>query len=288
MGGGVPGERSAAAPGAPAVFFAAGVGLAARPGIMGALTLSIVIPAFNEERRLPSTLDTLLAWLATGDWRDAEVLIVDDGSRDGTARLVEERSAADARIRLVRNPGNRGKGYAVRHGMLEARGEWVLMSDADLSAPITELPPLFRAVAAGNAAIAIGSRALDRSLIGVHQTRARELSGIFFNLVMRLITGLPYADTQCGFKLYRRDAAREIFSRQLLDGFGFDVEDLVIAKVLGIAAVEVPVRWNNVEGTKVSLLEGLRSFAELAEIRWNALRGRYARVSHQGCAPHKG
>ena len=245
---------------------------------MGALTLSIVIPAFNEERRLPSTLDTIVGWLATSPYRNAEVLIVDDGSRDGTASLVEARAASDARVRLVRNPGNRGKGYAVRHGMTEARGEWILMSDADLSAPIAELPKLFQAAAESGAAIAIGSRALDRSLIGVHQSRARELSGIFFNQVMRLLTGLPYADTQCGFKLYRRDAAREIFARQLLDGFGFDVEDLMIAKVLGIATVEVPVRWDNVEGTKVSLLRGLRSFVELAEIRWNALRGRYRRA----------
>jgi len=246
---------------------------------MGALTLSLVIPAFNEERRLPSTLDAILAWLATSAYLDAEVLIVNDGSRDGTAPLLEARTASDARIRLVRNPGNRGKGYAVRHGMMEARGEWILMSDADLSAPISELPKLFQAAAAANAAIAIGSRALDRSLVGVHQNRARELSGIFFNQVMRLVTGLPYADTQCGFKLYRRDAAREIFPRQRLDGFGFDVEDLMIAKVLGIAAVEVPVRWNNVEGTKVSLLHGLRSFGELAQIRWNALCGRYDRAS---------
>ncbi|HEV2201155.1 MAG TPA: dolichyl-phosphate beta-glucosyltransferase [Bryobacteraceae bacterium] len=243
------------------------------------MTLSIVIPAFNEERRLPSTLDTILGWLATSPYRDAEVLIVDDGSRDGTAPLVEARTGSDSRVRLVRNPGNRGKGYAVRHGMMEARGEWILMSDADLSAPIAELPKLFQGAAAANAAIAIGSRALDRSLIGVHQSRARELSGVFFNQVMRLMTGLAYADTQCGFKLYRRDAAREIFPSQLLDGFGFDVEDLMIAKVLGIAAVEVPVRWDNVEGTKVSLVQGVRSFGELAEIRWHALRGRYRRVS---------
>jgi dolichyl-phosphate beta-glucosyltransferase len=242
---------------------------------MGALTLSIVIPAFNEERRLPSTLDTVLAWLAASDYADAEVLIVDDGSHDRTASLAEARVSTDARVRLLRNPGNRGKGYAVRHGMLEARGEWMLISDADLSAPITELPKLFQAAAVSKAAVAIGSRALDRSLIGVHQSRARELSGIFFNRMVRLVTGLPYADTQCGFKLYRRDAAREIFRRQILDGFGFDVEDLMIAKVLGIPAVEVPVRWNNVEGTKVSLMKGLKSFAELAEIRWHALRGRY-------------
>ena len=234
-----------------------------------------MIPAYNEERRLPSTLDAVLGWLAGTGFADAEVIVVDDGSRDGTAALAEKRSAADARVRLLRNPGNRGKGYAVRHGMLEARGEWVLFSDADLSAPIEELPKLLEAARENNAAVAIGSRALNRALIGVHQSRWRELSGIVFNWLMRRITGLPFADTQCGFKLYRRDAARQIFQRQRLDGFGFDVEDLFIARRLGLAAVEVPVRWNNVEGTKVGLAQGLRSFADLLVIRWNGARGLY-------------
>ena len=241
------------------------------------LTLSIVIPAYNEERRLPPTLDALFDWLDRSAYRDVEVLIVDDGSRDGTAAVVELRARSEPRIRLVKNPSNRGKGYSVRHGMMEARGAWMLMTDADLSAPIAELPKLFQAAEAQHAVVAIGSRSLDRSLIGVHQARARELSGIFFNRVMRLVTGLPFSDTQCGFKLYRRDAAQEIFSRQLLAGFGFDVEDLVIAQRLGLAAVEVPVRWDNVEGTKVSLLNGVSSFAELFAIRWNAIRGRYDR-----------
>jgi glycosyltransferase involved in cell wall biosynthesis len=243
---------------------------------MKSMTLSVVIPAYNEERRLSSTLDAIFAWLDANSYRDAELLVVDDGSRDSTADLVAARAKSDVRLRLLRNPGNRGKGYAVRHGMLEAQGDWILMSDADLSAPIAELPKLMEAAASKNAPIAIGSRALDRSLIGVRQPQGRELSGIVFNRVMRIVTGLPYADTQCGFKLYRRDAAREIFPRQLLDGFGFDVEDLVIAKCLGFTAVEVPVRWNNVEGTRVSLVQGVRSFGELAEIRWNALRGFYS------------
>jgi len=238
-------------------------------------SISIVIPAYNEEQRLPQTLKTVLAYLASEPWDFAEVVVVDDGSRD---RTVEAARSANGQVRVLRNPGNHGKGYSVRHGMLEAKGQWALFTDADLSAPIQELDKLWKAAEQTGAQVAIGSRALDRSLIGVHQSRARELSGIFFNLVVRLLTGLPYADTQCGFKLYRRDAAREIFPRQLLDGFGFDVEDLMIAKILGIAAVEVPVRWNNVEGTKVSLVRGLHSFVELAEIRWNALRGRYRRA----------
>ena len=234
-----------------------------------------MIPAYNEERRLPSTLDTVLTWLNGSAFADAEVLVVDDGSGDGTAALAEARSAADPRVRLLRNSGNRGKGYAVRHGMLEARGGWILFSDADLSAPIDQLPKLLGAAQANRAALAIGSRALDRTLIGVHQSRWRELSGIVFNLLMRAITGLPFADTQCGFKLYRRDAARQVFERQRLDGFGFDVEDLFIARRLGLAAIEVPVKWNNVEGTKVGLAQGLRSFLDLLVIRGNGIRGRY-------------
>jgi dolichyl-phosphate beta-glucosyltransferase len=239
------------------------------------LTLSIVIPAYNEERRLPSTLDTILAWLDGSPYRDAEVLVVDDGSSDGTAALVEARATADSRVRLVRNPGNCGKGYAVRHGMLEAKGEWILFSDADLSAPIEELPKLLAAAQQNDAAIAIGSRALDRSLIGVHQSQWREMSGILFNRVMRLITSLPFSDTQCGFKLFRRDAARKVFPLQRLDGFSFDVEDLFVAHVLSLATIEVPVKWNNVEGTKVSAIQGIRSFLDLLRIRWYWLQGFY-------------
>ncbi len=227
-------------------------------------SLSIVIPAFNEEQRLPDTLDRITGWLAAKSWDQTEILVVDDGSRDGTAKLAESYGRG---VRLLRNPGNRGKGYAVRHGMLEANGEWVLYTDADLSAPIDEFDKLCVAATAGNAQVAIGSRALDRSLVKVHQAAFREYSGRFFNLVMRMTTGLAFLDTQCGFKLFRRDAAQAIFSRQKLDGFSFDVEDLYIAKKLGIGVVEVPVRWSNVEGTKVSLLSGLRSFQDLVLIR---------------------
>ena len=137
------------------------------------MTLSIVIPAYNEERRLSSTLDAVLAWLDSSPYRGAEVLIVDDGSTDATAALVESRAATDSRLRLLRNPGNRGKGYAIRHGMLEAQGDWILFSDADLSSPIEEFSKLLAAALAQDAAIAIGSRALDRSLIGVHQSQCR-------------------------------------------------------------------------------------------------------------------
>jgi glycosyltransferase involved in cell wall biosynthesis len=231
------------------------------------LTLTIVIPAYNEEQRLPPTLDVLRAWLDGSPYNDAEILVVDDGSRDGTAAVVEMLGAKDKRLQVLRNPGNRGKGYAVRSGMLQAKGDWVLFTDADLSAPIEELPKLMQAVTETKAQIAFGSRALDRSLIGVHQEQWRELSGILFNRIMRAITGLPFADTQCGFKLYRRDAAQKIFALQKLDGFGFDVEDLFIARQLGLPAVEVPVRWNNVEGTKVSMMQGILSSGRRRKIR---------------------
>jgi dolichyl-phosphate beta-glucosyltransferase len=239
------------------------------------LTLSIVIPAYNEERRLPATLDVVFNWLDASPYGDAEVLVVDDGSTDATAAVVESRAATEPRLRLVQNPGNRGKGFAIRHGMLQAKGDWILFSDADLSAPIDELPKLLAAAQEQGAAIAIGSRALDRSLIGVHQSQWREMSGILFNRIMRVITGLPFSDTQCGFKLFRRDAARRVFPLQRLDGFSFDVEDLFVAHTLGIPTIEVPVRWNNVEGTKVGLMQGVASFLDLLRIRWNWLQGHY-------------
>jgi len=234
-------------------------------------SLSIVIPAYNEEARLPATLETVIAYVGASNFDFSEIIVVDDGSSDGTGALVERTPG----LHLLRNPGNRGKGYTVRHGMLEAKGEWILYTDADLSTPIAELEKLCAALKRENADVAIGSRALDRSLVGVHQSAFRELSGRAFNLFMRLVTGLPFRDTQCGFKLFRASAARQIFSRQKLDGFSFDVEDLVIAKSLGYRAIEVPVVWNNVEGTKVSMFSGVQSFVDLLAIRWRAIAGRY-------------
>jgi len=239
--------------------------------------LSIVIPAYNEEQRLSPTLDRIFDFLDKNWKQTVEVLVVDDGSRDSTAKLVEARQKIEPRLRLIQNPGNRGKGYSVKHGMCKAQGDWRLMTDADLSAPIEELTKLIEAATKAGAKVAIGSRALDRRLIGVHQSRWRELSGIFFNFVMRAITGLKFKDTQCGFKLFHRDAAALIFPRQQIDGFGFDAEDLFIARKLEIPSIEVPVRWNNVEGTKVSLVLGMKPFADLLWIRWYSLTGRYRR-----------
>ncbi|MBI5086518.1 MAG: glycosyltransferase family 2 protein [Acidobacteria bacterium] len=238
-------------------------------------SLSIIIPAFNEERRLPATLETVRAFLAGRALDFVEVVVVDDGSSDSTAEIVRQSSAADPRVRLLQNPGNRGKGYAVRHGMQEARGEWILFTDADLSAPIEELEKLQAAVEKEGAAGAIGSRALNRKLVGKHQSFFREFSGRVFNLAMRLVTGLPYRDTQCGFKMFSREAAGVIAARQQSDGFGFDVEILYIARKHGLRVVEVPVRWFNVEGTKVSLWNGISAFADPLRVRWNDIKGLY-------------
>jgi glycosyltransferase involved in cell wall biosynthesis len=233
-------------------------------------SISIIIPAFNEEKRLPATLQKVREHLALRSWEYAEIVVVDDGSRDATAEAAR---AAGARV--LANPGNRGKGYSVRHGMLEAKGDWALFTDADLSAPIEELEKLWAAAERERARVAIGSRALDRSLIGVHQPLFREMMGRCFNLAMRLITGLPFRDTQCGFKLFEARAAAEIFRRQLLDGFGFDVEVLFIARRLGFRTVETPVRWNDAAGTTVSLGRGVMAFLDPLKVRWNAIRGRY-------------
>ena len=239
-------------------------------------SISIIIPAYNEEKRLPATLRKVIGYLQSSGWEFAEVVVVDDGSADGTVQVAEGLQSGFPDLRVLRNPGNRGKGYAVRHGMLECRGEWALFTDADLSAPIEELDKLWEAAGQAGARVAVGSRALDRGLIGVRQSWFRENAGKLFNLVMRLITGLPIRDTQCGFKLFEASAAREIFRRQLLDGFGFDVEVLFIARRLGYREVEVPVRWNDVQGTKVSALRGVAAFLDPVRVRWNQIRGRYA------------
>jgi glycosyltransferase involved in cell wall biosynthesis len=238
-------------------------------------SISIVIPAYNEEKRLPVTLERVNCYLARGGWEFSEVLVVDDGSRDGTAAIAEDFATRKPSIRVLRNPGNRGKGYSVRHGMLEAKGEWTLFTDADLSSPLEELDKLWSAVRETGAQVAIGSRALDRSLIGIHQPVLRESAGKLFNLAVRVITGLPFWDTQCGFKLFETGVAREIFRRQQLERFGFDVEVLFIARKLGYRVTEVPVRWNDVAGTKVGTLSGLSAFLDPLRVRINQLKGKY-------------
>ena len=238
--------------------------------------LSIIIPAYNEELRLPRTLGRIRAYIeATGI--SSEIIVVDDGSRDGTVQFMESQMAAWPALRLVKNPGNRGKGYSVRKGMLEARGKIVLFTDADLSAPIEEADKLLAALASHD--IAIGSRAMDRGLIEVHQPWTRELAGIIFNGIVRAVLGLKIEDTQCGFKAFRRDRSHIIFQQQRIDRFGFDPELLFLAKRNGLTIAEVPVRWANDSGTTVSFWDGARAmFFEVARVRWNAITGKYPRA----------
>jgi dolichyl-phosphate beta-glucosyltransferase len=241
---------------------------------LSTVRLSLIVPAYNEEARLGQSLEKLRAWQETlGE--TSEILIVDDGSRDRTAAMVREAAGRFANLRLLSNPGNRGKGYTVRHGMLEGQGDWLLFSDADLSTPLEEYGKLRKAAEDAGAAGAIGSRALNRKLVGKHQPWTREAAGRAFNFVMRSVTGLPFKDTQCGFKLFRRGAAREVFGRQTLDGFSFDVEILFIAQRLGLPVVEVPVRWFDADGSKVTLRQGVKSFEDLLYIRRQAAAGVY-------------
>ena len=234
--------------------------------------LSIVVPAYNEAGRIVNSLAAIQEYVLRKDFH-IETIVVDDGSTDNTAELVSRQAG----IQVLRNGRNRGKGFSVRRGVMEARGELVLFTDADLSAPIDEADKLLVAMESSHADAVVGSRALARELIGTHQSRLREMGGRLFNLLVRIFTGLNVQDTQCGFKLFRNAAAREIFERQTMAGFSFDVEDLVIARVLGYKVIEVPVVWNDVEGTKVSPWTGAASFAALAGIRWRALTGRYVR-----------
>lgn len=237
--------------------------------------LSIVIPAFNEEHRLPKTLDRVVAYLHTKMDR-AEVIVVDDGSTDATAHVVRDYGQKCAALRLVSNGRNRGKGFSVRHGMLEAQGQIALFSDADLSTPIEEADKLLAAVREQGYDAAIGSRAIDRNLIQVHQSAIREQAGIFFNRLVRWILGIDFVDTQCGFKAFRRERSLLIFEQQRIERFGFDPEILFLATRNGLRVAEIPVRWSHDSATKVNVLaDGVRMFLELLLIRWNAIRGFY-------------
>jgi len=237
--------------------------------------LSIVIPSFNEELRLPVTLADISAYIRTSK-RETEVIVVDDGSTDRTADVANSFRGEIHRLRVVANKKNRGKGYSVRLGMLEARGSIVLFTDADLSAPIGETDKLLAALADHD--VAIGSRALNRSLISVHQSVFREYAGIVFNLIVRAILRLPFVDTQCGFKAFRRERCRVIFQQQRIERFGFDPELLYLARHHGLSAAEIPVRWAHSPATKVSMWrDSIQMFLDVFIIRWNALTGRYPR-----------
>jgi glycosyltransferase involved in cell wall biosynthesis len=238
------------------------------------LTYSFIIPAYNESSRIRPTLDELLRYSQQRNW-DAEILVVDDGSRDDTAQIVREYGKLHPQILLVENPGNRGKGFSVRNGMLHARGDICLFTDADLSSPITEAQKLFDAIA-GGADIAIGSRWLRSELQTERQPLYRQAFGRIFNLVLRIFLGLKFADTQCGFKAFRREAAQRIFPLQKIERWGFDPEILFLARNLGFSVKEVPVVWAHSEGTRLHpFRDGLRMFGDVLRIRWNAMTGAY-------------
>jgi glycosyltransferase involved in cell wall biosynthesis len=237
--------------------------------------LSIIIPSYNEESRLPETLDRIAAYLSDSG-REAEVLVVDDGSKDGTAAVAEYFRIKIPTLRVVSNDVNRGKGYSVRHGMQEARGRIALFTDADLSAPIEEADKLIEALDTYD--VAIGSRAMDRSLISVRESPFREFAGIIFNKIVQIILWLPFVDTQCGFKAFRRERCSVIFEQQTIERFGFDPELLYLARHHGLRAVEIPVRWGHSPATKVSMLrDSIQMFIDVFTIRWNSLRRRYPR-----------
>jgi dolichyl-phosphate beta-glucosyltransferase len=237
------------------------------------IELSIIVPSYNEELRLPLSLDRIAAYVAESG-RSAEVLVVDDGSKDGTAAVAAAYTNRIANLRVLKNGENRGKGYSVRHGMVEAKGAVVLFTDADLSAPIEEADKLLAAM--GEYDVAIGSRAMDRSLIKVHESAFREFAGIVFNKIVQIVLRLPFVDTQCGFKAFRREPCRIIFEQQKIERFGFDPELLYLARHHGLKSVEIPVRWSHSPATKINMMrDSIQMFLDVFTIRWNALRGCY-------------
>jgi dolichyl-phosphate beta-glucosyltransferase len=248
----------------------AGVGL----GVTQSPKYSIVIPAYNESARIPAALESVVSCIRTRNWA-AEVIVVNDGSRDSTAAVVRAFAANAPEVRLIDNAVNRGKGATVRAGMLEAQGEVVLFTDSDLSAPIEEAENLFAAIELG-ADVAIGSRWLESGRQTHRQPLYRQFFGRCFNAVTRAVMGLPFADTQCGLKAFTRTAAQTVFRLQTIERWGFDPEILFIALKRGYLVVEVPVSWSHDERTRMSYLkDGMKMLEEIAVIRWNSLRGRY-------------
>jgi len=236
--------------------------------------LSIVIPAYNEEERLLASIETIVSYLDVSGI-DAEILVVDDGSKDGTAELAAK-ALAGRRGRVIRNGDNRGKGYSVRHGVVEARGRFVLLTDADLSTPIEEHAKLAAVIRDRDLDVVIGSRALPDSDVQVRQGWLRNTMGRSFNTIIRAVTGLPFRDTQCGFKLMDRDRVMPLFNKMVVNRFAFDVELLFLCARFGLSVADVPVTWRNAMGSKVSLFgDPLNMIADVLRVRWRFRRGLY-------------
>ena len=239
--------------------------------------ISIIVPAFEEEARLRDSIRQILAFVSKVG-TSAELIVVDDGSKDRTAETAEAAFAEFPSIasKVIRYEENRGKGFAVKTGLLAATAGIALFSDADLSTPIEEMPKLVDPIRNGEYDLVFGSRALDRSLIGTHQPWRREQGGKVMNLVIRTMSGLDFADTQCGFKAFNMVKFRPLLDVMSIDRFGFDVEFLFVANYHRLRMKEIPVRWNNVEGSKVSVVRDTRRmFSELGQIRRNARDGVY-------------
>ena len=245
--------------------------------------VSLIIPAYNEEGRIGPGLKAIVEY-ATATQLSLEVIVVDDGSTDDTATLAGAllRMAPNVSGRVIRSRQNRGKGYAVRAGLTAARAPYAVFSDADLSTPIEELPRLLSTLENGEADVAFGSRALDRSLIGVRQSRFREIAGRAFNVVLRMATALPFKDTQCGFKAFRMSVCRPLIEAGTIDGFGFDIELLYEAHRAGLRIREIPVRWNHCDGSKVNMLrDGLRMLRDIYTVRLRGVGGAYDSAVHR-------
>jgi len=236
--------------------------------------LSIIVPAYNEEERLVASLGKITSYLdAVGI--DAEILVVDDGSKDRTAELAAK-ALLGRRGRVVRNGDNRGKGYSVRHGVLEARGRFVLLTDADLSTPIDDHAKLAAVIRDRGLDVVIGSRALPDSDVQVRQGWLRQTMGRSFNTIIRAVTGLPYRDTQCGFKLMDRERVKPLFDKMVVNRFAFDVELLFLCARFGLSVADVPVIWRNATGSKVSVFgDPLNMIADVLRVRWRFRRGLY-------------
>jgi dolichyl-phosphate beta-glucosyltransferase len=236
--------------------------------------LSIVVPAYDEEQRLAASLGKIASYVDASRL-DAEIIVVDDGSKDGTAELAEK-ALSGRRGRVVRNGENRGKGYSVRRGVLEAKGRFVLLTDADLSTPIEEHGKLAAVIRDRDLDVVIGSRALPGSDIQVRQSRIRQSMGRSFNVVIRALTGLPFRDTQCGFKLMDRERVAPLFEKMVVDRFAFDVELLFLCERFGLSVADVPIIWRNATGSKVSLLgDPLNMIVDVLRVRWRFRRGLY-------------
>ena len=239
--------------------------------------VSIVVPAYEEQDRLGDSLVKIAQYLRA-ESPQAEIIVVDDGSKDRTAEVGREVLAGfpDIEWDVIRYEQNRGKGFAVKTGLLAAKAEVALFSDADLSTPIGEMPKLVEPLRTGEFDVTFGSRALDRSLIGTHQPWRREQGGKVFNLVVRTLTGLPFWDTQCGFKAFNLRKFRPLLDVMQIERFGFDVEFLYVAHLHGLRLKEIPVRWDNDDRSKVNVVrDSLRMFNEVREIRRNAKEGIY-------------